>query len=103
MNIKQYLDKRYGLNTTRTIHLCKIVGLNTHILISELEKYQLQRLNIIADKNYVTDKLLRKEKSQTMLTILNNNTYRARRLKQKLPVRGQRTRSNAKNANKSFK
>ena len=86
----------YGLGKTRTFDLCIEAGISYTTKASELTQEQIDLLELIVKQYVYLEDALRKKNSKHILDVLILNTYRSSRHRAKLPVRGQRTHSNAR-------
>ena len=64
--------------------------------VKDLSEEQLDRLREIVDKEYVVEGDLRREISTNIRRLIEIGTYRGMRHRRGLPMRGQRTRTNAR-------
>ncbi|MCC6737562.1 MAG: 30S ribosomal protein S13 [Planctomycetia bacterium] len=86
----------YGIGDTLAMKILKDVGIDPGIRTKNLSEEQLARLNAIIEKNYQTEGTLRRQIAQNIQRLKDINCYRGLRHRRGLPVRGQRTRSNAR-------
>ena len=86
----------YGIGDTLAFKILKDVGIDAGIRTKNLSEEQLARLNAIIDKNYAVEGALRRQIAQNIQRLKDINCYRGLRHRRGLPVRGQRTRSNAR-------
>ena len=86
----------YGIGDTLAMRILKDVGIDPGIRTKNLSEEQLARLNAIIDKNYAVEGALRRQIAQNIQRLKDINCYRGLRHRRGLPVRGQRTRSNAR-------
>jgi small subunit ribosomal protein S13 len=63
---------------------------------SEVQEQQLAQINALIDGNYLVEGALRRQVSQNIQRLKDIRCYRGERHKRGLPVRGQRTRCNAR-------
>ena len=63
---------------------------------NELSEQELAQINAIIDSNFVVEGALRRQVSQNVQRLKEIRSYRGERHRRGLPVRGQRTRSNAR-------
>jgi small subunit ribosomal protein S13 len=63
---------------------------------NKLTEDELSRITQIIDRNYITGGQLRRQVSQNVARLCEIGCYRGTRHRKGLPVRGQRTRSNAR-------
>jgi small subunit ribosomal protein S13 len=90
----------YGINIFQSKRICKNIGINPQTTINQLKKNQLNRLINYINKNIKIEQLLKKIKKDQLDSLLNIKTNRGIRRTFGLPVRGQRTHTNAKTSKK---
>ena len=90
----------YGINKYQSKKICKNIGINPHITINKLKSNHVNRLIKYINKNIKVEQLLKKEKKDKLNELLEIKSNRGIRLNQGLPVRGQRTHTNAKTVKK---
>jgi small subunit ribosomal protein S13 len=64
--------------------------------VRELTDDEISRIREFIDRNYLVEGELRKEVRQNVQRLIEINCYRGIRHRRGLPVRGQRTRTNAR-------
>ncbi|MFN0003129.1 MAG: 30S ribosomal protein S13 [Pseudohongiellaceae bacterium] len=85
----------YGIGATVAKKLCAITGINPAAKVSDLNEDQLDSLrNEITKINVEGD--LRREVAMNIKRLMDLGTYRGIRHRRGLPVRGQRTKTNAR-------
>ncbi|KEY90883.1 30S ribosomal protein S13 [Candidatus Photodesmus blepharus] len=85
----------YGIGRTRSRAILAKVGINTAVKISELSEEQLNKLrDSIAGHTVEGD--LRREVSMNIKHLMDLGCYRGLRHRRSLPLRGQRTKTNAR-------
>jgi small subunit ribosomal protein S13 len=89
----QYL---YGVGPRVARELCHKAGVSTQVHARELHEDELARLAALLDKDYVVEGQLRRQLAQNISRLRDINSYRGIRHRRGLPVRGQRTRTNAR-------
>ena len=95
------LTQIYGINKTSASTICKKLGFSLNLKVKELTQKQIQDLLIVIESsNLLLNNELKLFKSQTLKTLISIKSYRGLRRVRKLPVRGQRTHTNAKSAKK---
>lgn len=99
-NIQISLVTLYGINQYKSIEICKNIGINPLIKINKLKKSQLNQLLNYINKNILIEELLKKNNNNQKNVLLKIKHNKGIRLKNKLPVKGQRTHSNAKTVKK---
>ncbi len=86
----------YGINRSLSNKLLKLASINPDTRAKELSEEEITRLTGIIQKECLTEGELRREISQNIKRLMNIGTYRGMRHRRGLPVRGQRTRTNAR-------
>ena len=99
-SIQYSLTVLYGINQYQSIKICKNIGINPKTTINKLKKNQLNRLIGYINSNLKIEQLLRKKVNDQNAHLLDIKTIRGIRHSQGLPVRGQRTHTNAKTSKK---
>ena len=90
-----------GINKSRLKLLLLISGISTHKKIKDLSVQEIQEVRKILDRlNFSILTELTKEIKESKLKSWNIKSLRGYRLMKGLPVRGQRTKTNAKTAKK---
>ena len=98
------LQKIYGLNKSQTIFICKTLGYSVNLKIKLLTKEQLSNLiKFIEHSSFIINNDLKKLNYKIFQNLINIKSYRGLRRLNNLPVRGQRTHTNAKTVKKKFK
>lgn len=69
---------------------------NPDLRATEVDDQQLARINAIIDASFLVEGALRRQVSQNVQRLKDIRSYRGDRHRRGLPVRGQRTRSNAR-------
>jgi len=69
---------------------------NPDLRANELDENQLANINSIIDANYIVEGALRRQVQQNIQRLKDIRCYRGERHRRGLPVRGQRTKSNAR-------
>lgn len=89
------LTSIYGIGRTTAQSICNSVGVNTSTKIKDLNEEDVEKLrNEIAKLQIEGD--LRREVTMNIKRLMDLNCYRGQRHKRGLPVRGQRTKTNAR-------
>ncbi|HEX9783588.1 MAG TPA: 30S ribosomal protein S13 [Opitutaceae bacterium] len=87
----------YGVGPARARILIEEIGLDPNLRAHELNEEHLNRLMaLIAEKKWVVEGDLRREISSNLKRMQAINCYRGIRHRRGLPVRGQRTQTNAR-------
>lgn len=91
----------YGIGRKRSRFICRKLGLSKNVRINELKHQQLKDLTkFLTVLNFKVDKELKKFETLTFQKLLSIKSRRGLRRVIGLPVRGQRTRTNAKSSRK---
>ena len=86
----------YGVGPRTARDLCHKAGVEPHVRARDLHEDELGRLAAILEKDYVVEGQLRRQVSQNIARLRDIGCYRGLRHRRGLPVRGQRTRTNAR-------
>jgi len=89
------LTSIYGIGLSRSKDICTATGIAETTKISELSEEQLDNLRQEVAK-YVTEGDLRREVSMNIKRLMDMGCYRGLRHRRSLPLRGQRTKTNAR-------
>jgi small subunit ribosomal protein S13 len=85
----------FGIGRTRALMLCEAAGVNPTTRIQDLPEDRLDALRSEVSKLTVEGDL-RRENSMSIKRLMDLGCYRGLRHRRGLPVRGQRTRTNAR-------
>ena len=86
----------YGIGLTLSQEIIKKTGLNPDTRVRDLTEEEVSKLREAIDKGYKVEGDLRREESLNIKRLIEIGSYRGRRHRQGLPVRGQRTKTNAR-------
>jgi len=86
----------YGVGPKIARELCHHAGISPTVRARELREDELGRLAALLDKDYVVEGQLRRQTTQNIARLRDIGCYRGLRHRRSLPVRGQRTRTNAR-------
>lgn len=89
----QYL---YGVGKHVALELCHKAGVDPHQHARELAEDELGRLAALLERDYTVEGPLRRLVAQSISRLKEIKCYRGMRHRLGLPVRGQRTRTNAR-------
>lgn len=96
------LTSVYGIGKSNSILICKKLGFSKNLKIKDLSKDQInQLLKVIESLNLELASDLKKIKLLQLKKLISIKSYRGLRRAQGLPVRGQRTHTNARNSKKT--
>ncbi|HEY1076826.1 MAG TPA: 30S ribosomal protein S13 [Fontimonas sp.] len=85
----------YGIGATRAKKVCAAAGIDPTVQIRTLTEGELDKLRTEIGK-YIVEGDLRREVSMSIKRLIDLGCYRGQRHRRGLPVRGQRTRTNAR-------
>lgn len=86
----------YGIGLSRAQEIIAKTGVNPDTRVRELADEDVMALRLFIETNYQVEGDLRRLESMNIKRLVDIGTYRGRRHRQGLPVRGQRTRTNAR-------
>ena len=86
----------YGIGPTLSRKILNQVGINSDIKADSLTEEEVNRLRELIDREYRVEGDLRKEVNLNIRRLIEIDSYRGIRHRHSLPVRGQRTRTNAR-------
>jgi small subunit ribosomal protein S13 len=86
----------YGIGRTTAQKILKEAGIDFGKKAGELTEEEVAKIREIIDRDYKVEGELRKEVAMNIKRLIEIGCYRGLRHKMGLPVRGQRTRSNAR-------
>ncbi len=86
----------YGIGRELSKQIIEKLGLNKDMRARELNEDDIARLNAILQSEYVVEGDLRRRVQNNIKRLVGINCYRGIRHRTGLPVRGQRTRTNAR-------
>ncbi len=86
----------YGVGPTNAVAILKEANIDPQTRANKLTEDQLAQIATIIDNNYVVEGALRRTIAQNIARLRDIRCYRGERHRKGLPVRGQRTRTNAR-------
>jgi small subunit ribosomal protein S13 len=86
----------YGIGTTYARDIIEKSGIDPDTRVAKLTDEEIARLRSIIEKEYKIEGELRTEVSMNIKRLIDTGAYRGIRHRRGLPVRGQRTRTNAR-------
>ena len=89
------LTSIYGVGLSSARNICKILGVEQSVKVSQLSESQLELLRTEVGK-LVVEGDLRRLVSMNIKRLMDLGCFRGQRHRRGLPVRGQRTRTNAR-------
>ena len=86
----------YGIGPTTSREILQTAGVNPDTRVRDLAEAEVAGLREIIDRNYRVEGDLRREIAMNIKRLQEIGCYRGIRHRRNLPVRGQRTRTNAR-------
>jgi small subunit ribosomal protein S13 len=86
----------YGVGRTTALIICEKAGVDPDVRINELSNDDLSNIRKVLDDEYKVEGRLRTEVNLNIKRLMDIGCYRGLRHRRGLPVRGQRTKTNAR-------
>lgn len=86
----------YGLGLTTSRIVIEKAGMDVAMKADDLTDAQITKITGILREEYVIEGDLRRQVTQNIRRLVSTNSYRGSRHRRGLPVRGQRTKTNAR-------
>jgi len=86
----------FGIGRYTALEICKEVNIDPQMRASKLTEDELSKIAALLDTKYPVEGQLRRQISQNIIRLKKIGCYRGIRHGRNLPVRGQRTRTNAR-------
>ena len=86
----------YGIGATLAVEICKKVGIPAEKRVNQLTDDEVLRIREAIDRDYQVEGDLRREVAMNIKRLMDMASYRGLRHRKGLPVRGQRTHTNAR-------
>ena len=86
----------YGIGDKFSNQICNSLKIEKSMRVNQLTDDQILKIREYIDKNITVEGDLRRENSLNIKRLIDLASYRGSRHRKKLPVRGQRTRCNAR-------
>ena len=86
----------FGIGDKFSDQICNALEIEKSTRVNQLNDDQILKIREYIDKNFRVEGDLRRENSLSIKRLIDLATYRGSRHRKKLPVRGQRTRCNAR-------
>lgn len=107
-DVSLLMDKRldvsmraiYGVGFSKASYVCEFLGYGKSFSMNQINRYNYTAINGFLKKYYVLEARLKLLKRESIKDLRKLKLYRGIRHMLKLPVRGQRTHSNAKSSRK---
>ena len=92
----------YGLNKKKIISICRNKQINPNLKWNELDNNKKDILMDNLENNKKVSIKIKKNESKFIKKAMSNNSVKSHRLRNGLPIRGQRTCTNAKTSRKKL-
>jgi small subunit ribosomal protein S13 len=86
----------HGIGRSRASKICQLTGINVDTKVRDLSEDEVTRIRQLIEDQGVVEGDLRKEVSMNIKRLMEIGSYRGLRHRKSLPVRGQRTHTNAR-------
>ncbi len=86
----------FGIGSAASGQICTHTGVSPQTKVRDLTDDEISRIREYIDRNFEVEGELRKRVRQNIQRLVEINSYRGIRHRRGLPVRGQRTRTNAR-------
>jgi small subunit ribosomal protein S13 len=90
------LQRIYGIGASSSQHILATAGIDPGIRVKELSEEQVGQIRDVLDKQYKVEGDLRREVQSNIKRLIEISCQRGTRHRMRLPVHGQRTRTNAR-------
>ena len=86
----------YGIGPKNAVEICEKLGLPNELRVNQMTDEQILRVRELIDRDYRVEGDLRREVAINIKRLMDMACYRGLRHRRGLPVRGQRTHTNAR-------
>jgi small subunit ribosomal protein S13 len=86
----------HGIGRTKALEICNTVGIPLERRVHELTDDEVLRVRELIDRDYTVEGDLRRQVAMNIKRLMDLGCYRGLRHRKGLPVRGQRTHTNAR-------
>lgn len=86
----------HGIGATKAKDICGKVGIPTERRVNQMTDDEVVRIRETIDRDYTVEGDLRREVAMNIKRLMDLGSYRGLRHRKGLPVRGQRTHTNAR-------
>ena len=86
----------YGIGPTNAAEICERVGIVASRRVNQLTEDEIIRIRDAIDRDFTVEGDLRREVAMNIKRLMDLGCYRGLRHRKSLPVRGQRTHTNAR-------
>ncbi|MCF6328200.1 MAG: 30S ribosomal protein S13 [Henriciella sp.] len=86
----------HGIGPAMAIDICEKIGITSERRVADLSDAEIIKIRETIDADYMVEGDLRREVSLNIKRLMDLGCYRGLRHRKRLPVRGQRTHTNAR-------
>ena len=86
----------YGIGRTKAKEILEKTGVDPDVRVKDLTEDDIGKIRDVIDKEYTVEGDVRRQTQLNIKRLIEINCYRGRRHRMGLPVRGQRTKTNAR-------
>ncbi|MBJ57584.1 MAG: 30S ribosomal protein S13 [Rickettsiales bacterium] len=86
----------FGIGPTRAKKICTEINIDESKRVNSLTEEELGKIRDLIEKNFTVEGDLRRENAMNLKRLIDLGCYRGLRHRKGLPVRGQRTNTNAR-------
>jgi len=86
----------HGIGPAISKQICEKVGIRPEVRVNQLSDAEVIRIRETIDSDYAVEGDLRRDTAMNIKRLMDLGAYRGLRHRKKLPVRGQRTSTNAR-------
>ena len=90
------LEYIHGIGSKKAAEICHKTGISESKRVHQLSEGEVIKIREINDRDYTVEGDLRREVSMNIKRLVDLGCYRGLRHRKRLPVRGQRTHTNAR-------
>ncbi len=94
--LKIALTSIYGIGRTRALEVCNKSSISPSKIAKDLDNDEVNRLRKVIESDYIVEGKLRSEVAMSIKRLMDIACYRGVRHRKGLPLRGQRTKTNAR-------
>jgi len=94
--IEAALTYIYGIGFTTSRKILEIAGVDPDMRVRDISEQDVAKIRSVIDANYKVEGALRSEINMNIKRLMDIGCYRGLRHRRGLPVRGQRTKTNAR-------
>jgi small subunit ribosomal protein S13 len=101
--VRYALTDIFGIGFSSANKICNLLEIPLSVKISDLTDLQKQSLTSSIKQHFIVEARLKQQIQENIRTLISINSVKGFRHRSKLPVRGQRTHSNAKTCRRTLR